>query len=77
MEKEKKSQEEFFVPFETEDGSMVDTETGEILEQMNEPDFSDDDAPPENDPYAYGDSDIPPEPKKEVSVDDLGGNFKF
>ncbi|MDW7617363.1 type IV secretory system conjugative DNA transfer family protein [Peribacillus simplex] len=77
MENENKSEEEFFVPFETADGSVVDTETGEILEQMNQPDFSDYDAPPENDPYAFEDSDIPPEPKKEISVDDLGGSFKF
>jgi type IV secretion system protein VirD4 len=81
-------EEELFVPHETEDGRKVDTETGEILEkwdqmeemeQMNEPEFSDMDAPPEyeNDPYAFDDSNIPPENQKEVSVDDLGGNFKF
>lgn len=69
--------EEFFVPVKTEDGLKVDTETGEILEQMKEPVFSDNDVPPENDHYAYRDSDIPPEPMKDISVDDLGGNFKF
>ena len=76
---EEEEEEEFFVPHETEDGLKVDTETGEILEQRNQPEFSDMDAPPEyeTDPYAYDDSNIPPEGQKQVSVDDLGENFKF
>ena len=78
-------QEEFFVPFETEDGSKVDTETGEILEEVEasepeEPLFLDEDAPPEEEAFNFDGLEIPekePEKEKVLSVDDLGESFKF
>ncbi|MED3561484.1 VirD4-like conjugal transfer protein, CD1115 family [Bacillus xiapuensis] len=59
-------QEEFelFVPYENEDGKTVDTETGEILEELSPPDFSDEDVPPE-------------EEQKKDELADMMANFKF